>query len=623
MRTTLALALGLGLSLVLARPVAAAPAPAGAATPGDGDGLGDDAAEREEALAFAVKRAWAYLKEDALADAQEIGEGLIAGDPQGVAAFAGLELLAQVADRAPLDRRVAAIGGVLERIEATTPSSPEAAAARDRAWIRALELRGRANLQRGVEGDRLAFLACADDYRRSAALHGEGDSRRAVPLLYAAECTAGGPEPLDALPLFREILERYPSKAQYAIEGLVFLHLGVAHFAEAAALMERYVALYPKDMRAPKFNRQALAIRVALGQVSEAKRDAEAAFLLFGRKDPERAAEADWSLRALAKDDRSRREHAEAYLKRYNHKGGVDRQIVAEATLGEIEWRSACPVPETLGLCLAPPPRPTKKTSKARRCGPAPRAVLPRRAAAADAAQKRLSAVAKLARARIDIPEEERARVWEFRQAVAMSQLRALDRDLEAFFALEAPRDLVLTVDPKLAERDPHAHRTRLRLVDDSRRRLVMFLADLRHQSAKLVEGYMIAGKERGAPEAILLGALRTGQIHDRIADLLEGVEIPRDVAEGAEAKAFCDALRDQAAPHRDQAREAYIYCIDRSTVYQYFSDASWACEAALARIDPRLYPRLHEFTGEPSAGELGPWAEGVQFDPPPELAGE
>src|SRR5207245_2895900 len=46
------------------------------------------------------------------------------------------------------------------------------------------------------------------------------------------------------------------------------------------------------------------------------------------------------------------KQHFTEYLKSWAGKGGIDRQIIAEAKLGEIAWRESCPVAGVTGACI-------------------------------------------------------------------------------------------------------------------------------------------------------------------------------------------------------------------------------------------------------------------------------
>src|SRR5690606_8273651 len=103
----------------------------------------------------------------------------------------------------------------------------------------------------------------------------------------------------------------------------------------------------------PDALQNAFLYRVGLSQRELALADLDRYERLYARKHAERAAAVFWTRQQLLDDDAARREHAVDYLARYRSKGGLDRLIVAEVTIAQIDWRRSCPEPLLHDLCVS------------------------------------------------------------------------------------------------------------------------------------------------------------------------------------------------------------------------------------------------------------------------------
>lgn len=615
-RRTSALALALAAPLAHAEPPTAAPAPteapaptdAAAALPTDPDALrqtGLDALRRRQ-------------RERAI----ECGEALIRGFPGTVHAVRGLDLIfaatARAEDAATLDAVEARLDVIAPPSATTDPKlRAEAAPLRGRIGIQ----RGQLAASRGRRGDLRGYDECLAIYRRLAA-EVDDDDLGPIVLFNAARCA----EPLhrigEALALYQRIVDVYPDSelAERSLEALVELSLSLARFEQAATWMELHVERYPKSTRIHRHLTDALELRVALGEREAARALLQRYEQTYMRKDPERAAEAAWRVgAALATTDAERVTHAEAYLKRYGKLGGLDRRIVAEATITSITWDSSCPKGQTLGLCITPAPAPTAR-AKAGRCAatrtPTSR---PRTRGPADAAQARFALIGKLSGQRITIPEDDLRRRRDYFDAVAASRIAALDRELEEFLTITPPTNLAFYVDPQAPDA---ARRAQREARETSARRLREYLDAKMTRATALSEGYASADRDKRSVHGTLAAAYRIGLIYEHVADQLWSAEIPRDVRTPKAREAHCAALEQQVATIRERAESAYLYCALRALEYAWPTDASQACDAALHRLKPREWPPLAEIVPEPAPwGELPPRAVGVQEDPPPDEA--
>lgn len=558
------------------------------------------------------------------AQARAIGESLIRDFPGTVHAVAGLMLVLQATPLRGADRgllvAVKTLESRLAEIVAAAPSptpSLEQAVAELRlelAWAR-----GMVHLDLGRAGDDAAIQACARTFAEIVRSLGPKHPRTPLALWNAGETHMLAHDLEAARAYFGELLDRHPNAdiAERSLTRLIDIAGALARVEELATLLELHAARYPRSSRAADSIREAVAIRLALRQEQALRADVAAAERLYAGKDPAMAARYYWVLGETATTDAERRAHAEAYMRRYRNAGGADRLLVAEARLAAIDWRGSCPGGQVNGLCVAPPAR-TRGAAKVRRCAepttPSPR---PRTGKLADAARARLGRIVKAAGGlRIAVPEEERRRIDEFVDAVGLSRIAALDGELEAFMAIAMPTGLRLEVD-RSATGEVRKRQQALR--EDSVRRLRTYLDTKWARGAALVRAYDELRAETRSTPAILAAAYRTAVIAEHMADQLISAEVPRELAGTPTQAVYCAELRERAAPYLEQARNAYAYCAERASVSQTITDASQACDAAIARLDPKRWPPLVEFVGQPTpAGELPPRSAGVQLDPPP-----
>lgn len=561
--------------------------------------------------------------------ARVIGESLIRDFPGTVHAVAGLMLVVQATPLRGADRgSLVAVEALESRLVAIVAAAPSPTPSLDQAVAELrLELvwaRGMILLDLGRAGDEAATQACARTFAELVRSLDPKHARAPIALWNAGESHMAAHDLDAARAYFRQLLDRHPSAdiAERSLMRLIDIAGALARVEELATLLELHVARYPRSSRAADSLREAVAIRLALRQEQALRADVAAAERLYARKDPALAARYHWVLGELATTDAERRAHAEQYLRRYRHLDGSDRLLVAEARLAMSDWRGSCPGGQVNGLCVAPPVR-TRGTAKVRRCAePTTPSPQPRTRRLADGARDRLSRIVKAARGlAIAVPEDERRRIDEFADAVALSRIAALDDELEAFMAITMPTGLRLVVDRTATD---EVRKRQQVLREDSVRRLRTYLDTKWARSAALVRAYDEVRAEKRSTPAILAAAYRTALIAEHLADHLLSAEIPRELADKPAQAAFCTELRERAAPYVEQARNAYLYCAERASLWPTITDASQACDAAIARLDPKRWLPLIEFVGQPTpAGELPPRSVGVQLDPPPVDAGE
>src|SRR5690606_12874545 len=151
------------------------------------------------------------------------------------------------------------------------------------------------------------------------------------------------------------LLSEFPD-SQHASDTMYFVaqsHQAVAHYRDAAARFEEFAGKYNKDKRAADALQNAYLFRLGIGDEEAAAADLKQYDALFKKKDIKTAAKIFWSRHDLLKTDPERKSHAEEYLKIYGSKGGVDRQIVAEAAIAQILWRRSCEEELLYDSCLS------------------------------------------------------------------------------------------------------------------------------------------------------------------------------------------------------------------------------------------------------------------------------
>ena len=81
-------------------------------------------------------------------------------------------------------------------------------------------------------------------------------------------------------------------------------------------------------------------------------------------------------------------------------------------------------------------------------------------------------------------------------------------------------------------------------------------------------------------------------------ADQLYRAQVPKHFRTQDEVDSFCFELVDRAQPLEQMAVQAFEYCLDRSTKYQFFNDFSRMCEEELQQREPDRFPATNELFG-------------------------
>jgi len=498
--------------------------------------------------------------------------------------------------------------------------------------------KGEANQQAGAayvngdpKGDPEGFEKCAAqfiDVYNTYADHDKADTL----LWNAAECSDAAYRVGQAIQIRTALLDQFPD-SEHAKDTLHYLaesYQAVAYYDDSAARYEQFAAEYQKDERASDALQNAYLFRLGLGQDDAAKANLERYESLYKRRDVAKAAKIFWSKHDLLDSDGARRAHAKEYLDTYGTRGGVDRAVVAEAVIGQIDWRRSCDEQLLYDSCItikrkrkltgtdliaeyekiakqneqAAESGERRKFRPPKYCGSATQGLITvhrRSKKRRDAAQARFKKILGLVSKKIDIPEGEAKRLQDFRNAWAMAMVYQADQKYEQYLGIEMPEELDFMVEQWLHDQGVPAwerkYEAQVAKAKDSRERVAAFFDDKMGLGRELQQRYEKVTRT-GSPYWVLAAAARTASVMQNFADQLYRAEVPRDFKTQEQVWAYCDELSDQATKVEQQAIAAYEYCIERSTEYQFFNEFSRLCEEEMQQRDAEAYPATNELFG-------------------------
>jgi hypothetical protein len=486
-----------------------------------------------------------------------------------------------------------------QQARAQEPARPTRAAA--------LEAEAQAHFQAGLVGDRQSFARCGRAY---VELYNEfEDHERADQLLVAAgECFVAAGQPGAAMQVHRVLLDRYPNSS-FAPDtrlNLAESYAAVAYYEHAATYYEQFVGAHGNDGRASEALENAYLLRVGLDQRDAAMRDLGEYERLYARKDPGKTAAMFWSGRDLLDSSKAQREHALDYLKKYGDHGGLDRKLVAESIIAQIDWRQSCSRALLHDSCITiereaerprvrPPAvleRAGEANGKARRYRPPKRCGSPtdpvftahqRDAELAAAALRRFTAIVKQASKATSIPGHDRRRIDDLEHARAMASVYLADAEFEELLGLGLPAN------PLFADDE-----TRQREMLD----FVGTFEDKRRRTDRLAKRYAAVGRSNHHWE--LVAAARRALVYQSYAGQLHRAKLPPGLRGEAQVRRYCDGYATLARELDKQADAAWQGCLARSIEVQHFNEASRLCEREASWAAPELYPPLVELFGQP-----------------------
>jgi TolA-binding protein len=479
--------------------------------------------------------------------------------------------------------------------------------------------------EQGKAGDPEGYVRCGEQYLEVWNQF-ESHDKADILLFNAARCFEAAYLVGRAIKLRNELLNRYPSSDVYqqTLEEVAKNYQAIAFYEKAAEKMEQYADKYTKDKYAAEALQNAFLFRSGLGDEAKAEADLTKYESLYKKKDPSTAAKIFWSKHELLKTEEEKLGHAREYIRTYGAKGGLDRLAVANAALGQALWRSSCTKETLYDSCITVVRKKAsageeerKKAEKLRGktkkkkddvpkyCGSATQGLVtvhPRDPKKAAEAQKYFAEVRKLASKNPKVPDNETQRIEDFRNAVGMAMVYSADRDYEEYLRVNIPEELEFYVEdwkkdsgiPKW-EKEYKAQKAK---ADESMAKFKEFYERKNQIGAKLIKEYADV-KQSGSPFWTLAAAARTAVLSQNFADQLYRAEVPKSIKNEEMYFGYCDALADQASGPEKIATDAFTYCLQRSTEFQFFNEFSRLCEEELQQRNPDEYPATNELFGK------------------------
>ncbi len=480
--------------------------------------------------------------------------------------------------------------------------------------------------EQGKAGDREGFVRCGEEY---ASIYNDYESHdRADTLLFnAARCFEAAYLLGNAVRARKALLDTFPSSQHYqqTLKELGLNYQAIAYYTDAADRFEQYADKFQKDDFSADALRNAYLFRLGLGDEAKAQVDLDKYEDLYKRKDPKTAAKIFWSKHALLDSDDKRLQHARAYIKTYGGKGGADRQLVAEAAIGQILWRQSCEKELLYDSCLTikrtkatAGEETRKKADKLRKkgkkgkkkedipkyCGSATQGIITvhkRDPKLSADAQGHFASALRLASKKADIPAEDNERAEAYKNGVGMAMVYKADQKYEEYLRINIPEELEFyTEDWKKGSGIPkweREYKEQLAKKEESEKRFKTFFESKTKLGDELVKAYAEV-KTSASPYWVLAAAARSAVLSQNFADQLYRAQVPESIKTEDMYFAYCDALATYAEGAEKQAVDAFTYCLDKSTEYQFFNQFSRMCEEELQQRKPDQYPATNEMFG-------------------------
>ncbi|HEY5937915.1 MAG TPA: tetratricopeptide repeat protein [Kofleriaceae bacterium] len=441
------------------------------------------------------------------------------------------------------------------------------------------------------------FVACALKYYDAYNLDplaSDGDA-----LLYnAGICFEQGRSIGAAMQAYEKLQQLFPNTklAKRSVARLGNVYASIAFYDKAAAKLEEYATKYAGETDAFDALSDAVVFRRGTGADAQAIDNANRFVRMFGAKQPEKAADAFFSIAAIYEkqgDLAKLARHLKTYIDRHGAAGGNERLVTAWARLGQTLWQSACPVATVDGACVrvvreaATSRRVRARVGIAKRCGEETQIEL---TVVSRDARKVATAMAAFdqAIAAYDKGGKSRGALYHY----ASAKLGKLERDYEQFLALAIPESLDFdSRKPAVAKK--------------SGERFEAWLLKKRDLAVAIRKGYD-AVVALGDGAVAIAAAARSGAVLHHFSAQLFRAEIPVDQRTGqfAEEKAqtYCDTLAIVAEPLETEAVGSYQACLVTSTKLGWFSEWSRICERELGQLQPGTWPTTAERRRRPDA---------------------
>jgi hypothetical protein len=204
---------------------------------------------------------------------------------------------------------------------------------------------------------------------------------------------------------------------------------------------------------------------------------------------------------------------------------------------------------------------------------------------------------------------EDPRRVAATREAMALVRRLEADAELEALMAIEPPAlRWPLSRGRARTAREREVERASTQAFDAFYQALTRQAEVVRRRLEEVVTARVA--------EQSLAAAGRRAALERTMAAKVLALRVPKGLTGAAEA-AYCEALREQAAPWRVEAERALEYCVQRASEFLVFTPEARACEAELGRRAPTRFPRLAEFVPAIAVVEWEPAPASAVLDAP------
>jgi hypothetical protein len=498
----------------------------------------------------------------------------------------------------------------VQRVNAQTPQQQLAANEAYEAWMEKLQvlgvldqpqleqLRARASdvlvaiaWRRAMAQDETEFGRCAAEFLALYDRFSE-HAKASTWLWNAADCLEADGRSGEAVVVREALLVRHP-QSEHAGDTRLRLaenYQAIARPEDAARNYETFAEGHASDERAPDALENAYLLRVGLGHAEQAQTDLRTFERLYRRKHVDRAAALFWSQHDLLETNKARRSHALEYLESYGLEGGVDRAVVAEAVIAQIDWHRSCDEPLLHDTCVTASAR--KFASQRKQCGLVVNTrfveVHKRGAKLSAAAQARFDRVLELAR-KAEPPADDPKRLAAFRDAWAMAIVHKADQEFERALRAELPEGLEFYLDPRLKNsRVPSLERRyqeQAHQWQKSKARLLEFIV-AQTERAEALEAQYAKVSETGSPGWMIAASSRVATLQHLFSDQLLRAVVPETITDREHIGAYCEALAQPARVFRERARAGYEACLARSIELQYANAFTRACEEELSWLD-------------------------------------
>jgi tetratricopeptide (TPR) repeat protein len=452
-------------------------------------------------------------------------------------------------------------------------------------------------------GDLSLYVECAEKYIKI--FNRNTSAADADELLYnAGVCFEQGKSIGAAISMFSKLAELYPDSKQtaHAIAKLGNNFGAVAFYDKAAGRYEEYAKKYAGEKDAFDAMSSAVFYRKGIGDDTKAIEDTKFFIKTFGAKNPDKAADAFFSLVTIYEkqgDGDQVVKHLRQYIAQYGKKGGNERLVTAWAKIGITLWNQSCAVKTVDGSCVrvtreravaAKSSKRRKGSSQPTQCGPASKIKLVTVNRDERKVKDAMIAFGKAVSEYDDKSAESGAKYF-----YGQAKFYQSEKDYEEYLALRFPHGL--NFDPKNKS-----------IAARSNKRLTEWFNEKTKIGGGAREKFEATIGTKDAASAIAAAA-RIGQISQNFSDALFTAEIPENVRTGPYAdegvEAFCDKLTELAEPLAAKSLEAYGACLSKSTDLGWFSEWSKLCERELGQIQPDKYPTASELRDNPD--EIAP----------------